>query len=101
MGCGSIWSESLRHDRAAYLIRLMSDTSGRPIGYDVRNDQCADIPVACLSAYAPLRREYPATSLWAIRGSSFAAPTALRRQLTAQHPVAVCAGRENGRQLQE
>ena len=90
-----------RHDRAAYLIRLMSDTSGRPIGYDVNNDQCADIPIACLSAYSPLRREYPATSFWAIRGSSFAAPTALRRQLTAQHPAAACAGGANGRQPQE
>ena len=85
-----------RHGRVAYLIRLVSDTSGRPIGYDVNNDQCADIPIACLSAYSPLRSEYPATSFWAIRGSSFAAPTALRRQLTAQYPVAACSVGESG-----
>ncbi len=73
------------HDHAAYLIRLISHAPGKPIGYAVNNDQCPDIPITCISGYSPTRSEYPSQSFWSIRGSSFAAPTALRRQFSAEH----------------
>ena len=72
------------HDQAAYLIRLISQAPGQPIGYDVNDDQCPDIPITCISGYSPTRREYPSQSFRSIRGSSFAAPAALRRRFGAE-----------------
>ncbi len=79
------------HEKAAYLVRLIRGGTGQPIGYDVNGDQCPDIPLTCVSTYAAGRETYPASAFRAIRGSSFAAPTALKRHLTAQYGAPACA----------
>lgn len=78
------------HTQAAYLIRLITRTPGGPVGYDVDGDRCPDIPITCISGYSPTRRDYPSQSFWAIRGSSYAAPTALRRELSRGRPRPTC-----------
>ncbi len=78
------------HEKAAYLARLIYGAAGRPIGYDVNGDQCPGIPLACISTYTSSRETYPASAWRAIRGSSFAAPTALKRYLTAEAKAPTC-----------
>ncbi|ABC27274.1 hypothetical protein HCH_00362 [Hahella chejuensis KCTC 2396] len=69
------------HDQAAYFFRLVLDVTGAPVGYDVDGDDCADVPVTCLTGYSPERTDYPTRPWPPLKGSSFAAPMALRRHL--------------------
>ncbi len=78
------------HAPAAYMSRLVLDSMKNPIGYDINNDRCADIPIEDISSYSPEKNKYPSTSLRAIRGSSFAAPSALNHWMYQQFPVPSC-----------
>ncbi|WLQ12734.1 hypothetical protein O5O45_23685 [Hahella aquimaris] len=69
------------HEQAAYFFRLVLDVTGAPVGYDVDGDDCADVPITCLTGYSPERKDYPAKPWPPLKGSSFAAPMALRRHL--------------------
>ncbi len=66
--------------QAAYQLVRIDDQSGQPLGYDLNDDRCVDIPIQQLSGYRK-SRSYPKTFWKVLRGSSFAAPTALKLEL--------------------
>ncbi len=70
---------------AIYQPSLVRDSFGRAMGYDLDGDSCADIPVTCLTGYSPERNDYPDKSWSPLKGSSFAAPLALKQVLTGGH----------------
>ncbi|WP_245600957.1 S8/S53 family peptidase [Marinobacterium jannaschii] len=67
---------------AAYKIRRVDDAAGKPVGYDVDGDRCPDIPLNRLTA-ATASDEYPGSYWKLIKGSSFAAPAAMKTALLA------------------
>ena len=71
------------HMSAAYQPRLVRDSSGVPKGYDFDGDMCIDVPVSCLSGYRSDRMDYPDKAWPILKGSSFAAPVAMRVALLA------------------
>ncbi len=70
--------------RAAYQPSLVSDGRGMPKGYDFDGDNCSDVPVECLTGYQPDRLEYPHRPWPMLKGSSFAAPIAMKQVLLRQ-----------------
>ncbi|WP_033417092.1 hypothetical protein [Hahella ganghwensis] len=68
--------------RAVYQPVLVRDGAGMPIGYDLDGDACAEIPINCLTGYAPGRVDYPERPWPLLKGSSFAAPQALKQLLS-------------------
>ncbi len=78
------------HAQAAYTITRVDNEQGQPIGYDVDGDQCVDIPIQRLSNYANDDKELPNHYWQPIKGSSFAAPRALKQSLLAKLPALPC-----------
>ena len=72
------------HAQAAYQPRLVSDAEGNPKGYDFDGDSCPEVPLVCLSGYKPDRLEYPSQPWPMLKGSSFAAPVAMKRALLGE-----------------
>lgn len=67
------------YEQAAYSFRRLDDINGQPVGYDVNGDGCGDIPITALTSKDT---ENLPESLWPpIKGSSFAAPMALKKAL--------------------
>jgi len=63
---------------AAHQPKLIRDSEGLPKGYDFDGDACIDVPIDCLSGYQHGRLNYP-ERLWPLlKGSSFAAPVAMK-----------------------
>jgi len=71
--------------RTIYQPTLVRDSMGRALGYDLDGDHCMDVPVRCLTGYTPARNDYPEKPWSLLKGSSFAAPQALKQQLTGGH----------------
>lgn len=76
------------HARAAYPLLSLRDADGEILGYDLDNDRCADIPAARLSAGYQPASHYTREHWQILKGSSFAAPAALKAQLVGNAPVA-------------
>ena len=74
--------------KAAYQLHRIDNAHGEPLGYDLNGDNCVDIPLNRLTGHRKNSpREYPKTFWKVLRGSSFAAPTALNMALmTNQQP---------------
>lgn len=70
-------------EQAAFKVRLIHGDSQRALGYDIDEDGEADIPVYRVSSYRPNGARPPRESWIVLRGSSFAAPLAMRRHLLA------------------
>lgn len=67
------------YEQAAYLLKRIDDTNGMPLGYDIDGDGCPDIPIQALTSQNP---DNLPVELWPpIKGSSFAAPMALKKAL--------------------
>ncbi|CAM3809364.1 hypothetical protein [Parendozoicomonas haliclonae] len=68
--------------RAAYLLKRIDNEAGQPLGYDLDADNCVDIPLARLTGAGQQSRDaYPKTYWKVLKGSSFAAPAALKAAL--------------------
>ncbi|OZG74783.1 hypothetical protein BTA51_05480 [Hahella sp. CCB-MM4] len=67
--------------RAVYQPVLVRDGAGVPVGYDLDGDNCAEVPISCLTGYSPERMDYPERPWSLLKGSSFAAPQALKHLL--------------------
>lgn len=72
-----------RREQAAYFARLLSAADGELLGYDLSGDLCADIPLARLSSYSQGARDLPLRPWPPLKGSSFAAPAAVKKILLA------------------
>lgn len=70
-------------EQASFPIRLVCDRERPSFGYDIDGDRLADISLSRVSSYREQRSAPPRESRLVLRGSSFAAPTALRRMLVA------------------
>lgn len=70
---------------AAHTFVRIDSAHGQARGYDLNGDDCPEIPIQRLSGYSPERRDYPRISGRPIRGSSFAAPVALREALVGRN----------------
>lgn len=68
--------------QSAYRIELVRDPSGTAWGYDLDEDGRPDIPLERVSSYAVGKRDYPRDGGTMLTGSSYAAPTELRRRIT-------------------
>ncbi|UTW12842.1 hypothetical protein [Marinobacterium rhizophilum] len=79
-----------RREPAAYFARLLSTPDGVPLGYDLDGDLCPDIQLHTLSSYASARDGFPVNPWPPLKGSSFAAPAALKKILLAEHAGPVC-----------
>lgn len=67
---------------AAYQPRRMDSREGIAMGYDVNGDNCVDIPLDQLSSFDAFERRSYSSRPWPIlKGSSFAAPAALKAHL--------------------
>lgn len=64
--------------RAAYQLTRMDKATGEPLGYDLDGDGCLDIPLSDFSARNGYDEEYPKHYWKTLKGSSFAAPAALK-----------------------
>jgi hypothetical protein len=69
------------HTAAGYQPLLVRDESGLPKGYDFDGDRCSDVPLTCLSSYQIGRLDYPSNPWPILKGSSFAAPMAMKMAL--------------------
>ena len=69
-----------RKEQAAYFFLRRDDSEGKPLGYDVNGDGCYDIPTSRLSGLNN-SQPLPATLWPPIKGSSFAAPMAMKKAL--------------------
>ncbi|WP_281647907.1 hypothetical protein [Parendozoicomonas sp. Alg238-R29] len=68
--------------RAAYQLVRVDNEAGEPLGYDLDDDHCIDIPLSRLTGYSNTPKEkYPKTFWKVLRGSSFAAPAAMKMAL--------------------
>jgi len=67
---------------AAYQINRIDDAAGQPVGYDVDGDKCPDIPLNRLTAERA-GEAYPKAYWKLLKGSSFAAPAAMKAALLA------------------
>lgn len=77
--------------RAAYELVRIDDRNGRPLGYDIDGDWCADIPMQRLSSYGQSNvAEYPNRYWKLLKGSSFAAPAALKKAMLPPRGEALC-----------
>ncbi len=79
-----------RREPAAYFARLLHAPAGGALGYDLDGDQCPDIPLQALSSYANARDVFPANPWPPLKGSSFAAPAALKKILLAANAAPAC-----------
>lgn len=67
------------YEQAAYLLKRIDSTAGVPLGYDINGDGCPDIPIQSLTSQSS---DNLPDVLWPpIKGSSFAAPMALKKAL--------------------
>ncbi len=77
--------------QAAYQVRRVDDGSGEPLGYDIDNDGCADIPLERLTGYRQSTDDELPKNFWKLlSGSSFAAPRALKSALFSELSLAYC-----------
>ncbi|MCP8690182.1 S8 family serine peptidase [Marinobacterium sedimentorum] len=72
-----------RREQAAYFARLLSTPDGELLGYDLNGDLCADVPLAKLSSYDKGAHDLPRRPWPPLKGSSFAAPAAVKKILLA------------------
>ncbi len=79
-----------RHEQAAYFLTRVDDAGGRPLGYDLDGDSCTDIPLHRLSGGGQGEQTLPKRHWPPIKGSSFAAPMAVRRLLTEGYKAGNC-----------
>lgn len=68
-------------EQAAYFAHRIDNGQGEPIGYDIDGDGCLDIPLTALSGRQTGHEVLPERSWPPIKGSSFAAPRALKHIL--------------------
>lgn len=78
------------HARAYYALNRVDDAAGRPVGYDLNEDQCPDILLAQLSGGSRTAATLPSHYWKNLVGSSFAAPAALRQYLLGPDPSPAC-----------
>lgn len=67
------------YEQAAYQLTRIDDEQGMPLGYDIDGDGCNDIPISALSSQN--FHNLPSTLWPPIKGSSYAAPMALKKTL--------------------
>ncbi|SBS36275.1 hypothetical protein MAQ5080_03410 [Marinomonas aquimarina] len=67
------------HEQAAYALTRIDNQMGQPLGYDIDGDGCYDIPINDLTSQSI--DNLPDTIWPPIKGSSFAAPKALKKAL--------------------
>lgn len=65
------------YEQAAYQFIRLDDSNGVPLGYDVDGDGCQDIPISALTSSD--KTQLPKATWPPIKGSSFAAPMALKK----------------------
>lgn len=80
------------YERAAYMFRRVDDHNGKARGYDLDGDGCPEVALTKLTGYHPERTRYPREGWRAIKGSSFAAPRALRNALVGSLDSGICLG---------
>ena len=74
--------------RAAYQLTRVDNSNGQPLGYDLDGDNCVDIPLKQLTSHLRSKgKDYPKTFWKVLRGSSFAAPVALKMALLQGRPA--------------
>lgn len=64
--------------RAAYQLTRVDNPAGKPLGYDIDGDGCVDIPLSKLTARTGSNSDYPRHYWKTLKGSSFAAPAAMK-----------------------
>ncbi len=69
--------------RAAYQLTRVDNSAGEPLGYDLNGDHCVDIPLSRMSNNGNSQFDFPKTFWKLLKGSSFAAPSALRAAFMA------------------
>lgn len=79
-----------RYAQAAYTITRVDDLAGNPIGYDVDSDGCPDIPLHRLTGQQHSAEQLPGKYWEPIKGSSFAAPRALKEALLNGNTATEC-----------
>ncbi|WCN13323.1 hypothetical protein GV054_10045 [Marinomonas mediterranea] len=67
------------YEQAAYEIKRIDNQIGQTVGYDINDDGCEDIPLALISRTK--QTTLPAKVWPPIKGSSFAAPLAMKKAL--------------------
>jgi hypothetical protein len=68
--------------KSVYRVRLVRDSAGVPLGYDLDEDGTVDVPIGRTSSGSRSLQPAPGAIL---KGSSFAAPTALKRDVVLNH----------------
>ncbi len=68
---------------AAYEPKRLDNLAGEAIGYDLDRDNCVDIPLRQLSNFQPEHTDYSRNPWPILKGSSFAAPAALKAHFIA------------------
>lgn len=76
--------------QAAYTIRRIDSPDGQILGYDIDGDHCPDIPLSRLSGFHQPGQQLPGSYWKPIKGSSFAAPRALKEALLKGQPPSQC-----------
>lgn len=74
-----------RYEKAAYFAHRVDGLSGEPTGYDLDGDGCIDIPLSAVSS-----QHYPERSWPPLKGSSFAAPMAIKKMLLGDEFARAC-----------
>lgn len=69
------------HAQAAFRVRFVVGDSPTVIGYDIDEDGQPDLPVARMSGYRARPLAPPRESHTVLKGSSYAAPTALKQRV--------------------
>ncbi|MBJ7552522.1 hypothetical protein [Marinomonas ostreistagni] len=67
------------YEQAAYSLKRIDDQLGNSLGYDLDGDGCSDIPLSSLTSQSI--NDLPEVLWPPIKGSSFAAPMALKKAL--------------------
>lgn len=79
-----------RKEQAAYQLSRVDDAQGHPKGYDVDGDGCFDIPTSRLTGLGHDEKSLPARLWPPIKGSSFAAPMAMKKALLGASSKSEC-----------
>lgn len=73
------------YEQAAYLLTRLDDAQGVPVGYDLDGDGCQDVPIQQVTGQSHI--DLPKSYWPPLKGSSFAAPKALKKALLGSIPL--------------
>ncbi|WP_461536305.1 hypothetical protein [Spongorhabdus nitratireducens] len=76
--------------QAAYQLQRIDNQNGKPAGYDIDGDGCVDIPLQRLTSEGQQAEDLPRQFWKLLKGSSFAAPRALKQALFADLSLPAC-----------